>query len=128
MKFWIFLLLPLGLFAELGYVEPWGKDAKLQVPSSQPKKAYSLSPMGKMAEAVILFHHRVITQIDGPRSHYRPTSSSYMLEAIRTHGFFKGYILGCDRLLRENEDAWHYRTKLINGKLYKWDPPPKVFE
>lgn len=126
MKWALFLLFPLSLFAELGYVEPWGKDAQLCVPKVEVKKEpVRLSPMGKVAEAIILFHHKVITQIDGPRSHFRPSSSGYMLEAIRTHGFVKGYIMGCDRLLRENGDPWHYRTKLVDGKLYKWDPPPK---
>jgi hypothetical protein len=47
-----------------------------------------------------------------------------MLLAIRKHGFFKGYIMGCDRLLRENSDPWVYRTTLINNKIWKTDPPP----
>lgn len=124
---WIFcILLPVHLFSELGYVEPWGKDAGLTVPTTaQQTPPIHLSPLGKVAEALILFHHKVITHIDGPRSHYRPSSSTYMLEAIRANGFLKGYVMGCDRLLRENGDAWVYRKKVFDGKLYKWDPPPK---
>ncbi len=117
-------LLLLPFFAEIGYVEPWGKDAKI---SPRPEKTETeqkkLSPMGRVAEKTILFHHNVLTHISGPRSHFRPTSSQYMLEAIRKYGFFKGYVMGCDRLLRENADPWVYRTKLINDKLCKWDPP-----
>lgn len=126
-KFSFFFLLGLsfGVFAEVGYVQPWGKDAELSREVSKGVKAsLPLSPMGKIAEAVILFHHRFITQIDGPRSHFRPSSSAYMLEAIQRHGFLMGYVLGCDRLLRENEDPWHYRTRLVDGKVYKWNPPP----
>ena len=128
MRFKLFLLflLPLSLFAEIGYVPPWGKDADLTIPSPSPSSAnLPLSPMGKLAEQVILFHHHVLTHISGPRSHFRPTSSQYMLEAIRKYGFVQGYLMGCDRLLRENGDAWVYRTKLIKGNLYKWDPPKK---
>lgn len=118
------LLLPLSLYAEVGYIEPWGKDAHLKVEypeaATPPKK---LSPLSLFAEQMILFHHNVLTHIDGARSHFRPSSSTYMLEAIRSYGFFKGYIMGCDRLLRENSDPWLYRTKLIDNALFKWDSP-----
>jgi putative component of membrane protein insertase Oxa1/YidC/SpoIIIJ protein YidD len=72
---------------------------------------------------LISFHQRVITQIDGPRSHFRPSSSQYTLDAIEKYGLFKGFIRGCDRLLRENEEAWIYPERLNeHGELYKWDP------
>ncbi len=120
------LLLPLTLFAEIGYVEPWGKDADLSYHTPASKKTPSkLSPMGLLAEQAILFHQNVLTHTTGARSHFRPTSSQYMLQAIREYGFCKGYIMGCDRLLRENSDPWIYRTKEIKGMLYKWDPPKK---
>jgi len=115
-----------SLEASAGFFEPWGKDADLKHTSSESpiEKTTSMSLMARLAEQIILFHQNIITKIDGPRSHFRPTSSRYMLLAIRRHGFIKGYLLGCDRLLRENEDPWIYRKKEINGKLYKWDPPP----
>ena len=111
------------LLAEIGYVEPWGQDENLQVPSLQMTEERKLSPLGLFAEKAILLHHKSITHISGPRSHFRPTSSQYMLEAIRTFGFTKGYLMGCDRLLRENSDPWVYRSKTIHDALYKWDPP-----
>lgn len=121
------LFLPLALFAEVGYVEPWGPGAELVTQTyTAPSAPARLSPFGKMAETAILFHQNVLTHISGPRSSYRPTSSQYMLEAIRSYGFWKGYVLGCDRLLRENGDPWVYRSKLINGKLYKWDSPADI--
>lgn len=108
----------------MGYVEPWGKDAGLNIQSFKPPiPRKKLSPMALIAEQVILFHHHVVTHIDDARSHYRPSSSTYMLEAIRQYGFIKGYIMGCDRLLRENGDPWLYRTKVVDDKLFKWDPP-----
>src|SRR3989344_7591364 len=88
-----------------GFHEPWGKDADLRYEhvSTPPVQ---LSPPGYLAQQLIFFHQRVISPVDGPRSHFRPSSSTYMLQAIRKHGFFKGYIMGCDRLLRENSDPW----------------------
>ena len=53
---------------------------------------------------VIDFHQKVISPVDGPRSHFRPSSSQYMRQAMHNYGFFKGYIMGCDRLLRENSE------------------------
>lgn len=75
-----------------------------------------------MAEKVILFHQNIISPADGPRSSFRPTSARYMLLAMRRHGFLKGYVMGCDRLLRENKDDWVYRTRTIDGITYKFDP------
>jgi len=109
--------------ASTGYIEPWGKDADLKIPTPATSSA-PLSPLAWAAEKLIRFHQTVISPVDGPRSHFRPCSSSYMLRAIRRHGFFEGFILGCDRLLRENEDAWVYRTIEVDGKWIKWDPPP----
>lgn len=121
----LFLLLPLFCFAEVGYVEPWGKDAALvkKSPKEEAPLKSSLSPLGYLATKAILFHQTVITQIDGPRSHFRPSSSQYMKLAIQKYGFLKGYIMGCDRLLRENEDPWVYRLTLEGDRLFKWDPP-----
>jgi uncharacterized protein len=113
----------ISLFALSGYVEPWGRDADLGK-KQEIITPVKLSPMGWIAEKVILFHQNVLTKVDGPRSHFRPTSSRYMLLAIRRHGFMKGFVMGCDRLLRENEEEWVYREVLIDGNFYKWDPVP----
>lgn len=112
-----------ALFGEVGYVEPWGKDSKLIVkkslsPSAPPMKTLA----GKAVEQLILFHQNVLSPVDGPRSHFRPTSSRYMLLAIKRHGLIKGFMMGSDRLLRENSEEWVYRRKMINGTFYKWDP------
>lgn len=112
-------------FATPGYFEPWGKDASL-IPSKDdfpiPKK--STNPLAKTAESIIRFHQKHMSPIDGPRSNFRPTSSQYMLLSIRRYGF-KGYLMGLDRLMRENKDPWIYRWRVIQGKEYKWDPTIK---
>lgn len=118
----LLLLLPLSLFAMPGYHEPWGKDADL-LPSKETHAPRDPSTMVKLARQAILFHQNVLTKVDGPRSHFRPSSSQYMLLSMYKHGFLKGFFFGCDRLLRENDDAWVYRKIEIDGKLFKYDPP-----
>jgi uncharacterized protein len=40
---------------------------------------------------------------------------------VHRYGFLKGYIMGCDRLLRENDEEWIYRTIEVDGKTCKYD-------
>lgn len=117
------LLLPICLQARPGFFEPWGKDADLQIPSSAPQEVPSSSFAVQAAEKIIRFHQNVISPVDGPRSHFVPSSSQYMLLSMRKHGFVKGFLMGCDRLMRENTDEWVYRKIERDGKLYKYDPP-----
>lgn len=65
---------------------------------------------------LIALHQNYLTKIDGPRSHFYPCSSSYMKQAIQKHGFFYGSLKGLDRLIRENNDPWIYKTKVIEEK------------
>lgn len=122
----IFSLVASSLFGEVGYVEPWGKDTEL-IPkkSSIPDTPQMHGIFGKVAEQIILFHQNVISPTSGPRSHFRPTSSRYMLLSMKRHGFIKGFVMGCDRLLRENKEEWVYRTITIDDTTYKWDPTYK---
>lgn len=104
--------------------DPWGKDADL--PNIKPKCLQAASKRqiyNPIAETLIRFHQNVISPADGPRSHFLPSSSQYTLDAIRKYGFFKGVIMGCDRLMRENSDPWVYpKVKNEAGKTLKWDP------
>ncbi|MCH9631224.1 MAG: putative membrane protein insertion efficiency factor [Chlamydiia bacterium] len=112
--------------ARAGFFHPWGKDGALSHPKRRKASKIDLpknrSPLVYGMEKVVDFHQNVISPVDGPRSHFRPTSSRYMLLAMKRHGFIKGYLMGCDRLLRENTDPWVYRKREISGKVYKWDP------
>lgn len=115
----LFFTLPLYLISS-GFQDPWGKDASLKI---QPKKEeYNPSILVQMANAVIKFHQEVISPVDGPRSHFRPSSSQYMKLAMKRYGFIKGYIMGCDRLLRENDEEWVYRKVEFDGRVLKYDP------
>ncbi len=117
-------LLPLFLHAYPGYFEPWGKDADLQHPSQweSTSPATPDSFAVRVAEKVIRFHQNVISPVDGPRSHFKPSSSQYMLLSMKKHGFLEGFLMGCDRLMRENGDEWVYRKIEAEGKLFKYDP------
>lgn len=121
----IFLSLMFLLYSPLE-ADPWGKDADLVQPS--PICQINSSPpslLSRWGIRAIRFHQEVISPADGPRSHYIPSSSQYTLEAMRKYGFFKGFTMGCDRLMRENDEEWVYRKTCDGaGHKMKWDPVP----
>lgn len=109
--------------------EPWGKDSDLTFKKNKrfivEESSCKTFLLGSVAESVIKFHQTHITSCDGPRSNFRPSSSQYMLDSMRKYGFFIGFSMGCDRLMRENDDPWVYRSTLNEqGKIMKWDPVP----
>lgn len=114
------------LLSSLCYGEaPWGKDADMvpKVKICRPIKKCRTPVFGPIAETLIGFHKSTISPADGPRSHHKPNSSQYMLDAIRKYGFFHGVPMGCDRLMRENEDPWIYPTCVdAKGDSFKFDP------
>lgn len=134
-KFFFYLSMLLfsheALFAiRAGYFEPWGKDEALHIEKHR-SSLYDTPPVKNPLiygmDLLVTFHQNIISPVDGPRSSFRPTSSRYMLLAMKRHGFIKGYIMGCDRLMRENSDPWLYRKKEINGVVYKWDPTYRTY-
>lgn len=103
--------------------EPWGFDEDLCKPNVQillakPKK--SVTKRGCLA--CIHFFQYYISPIDGPRSSFYPTSSQYAADAIEKYGMLKGIALGCDRLMRENEEMWVYGLVEKHGYIRKYDP------
>jgi len=113
----------LSLFPFLAFCEPWGKDADLCTLPKKETVRCTTTVFGPFAETMICFHQRVISPADGPRSHFYPSSSQYMLDAMRKYGFFKGFLLGCDRLMRENSDPWVYTyIQLDENVSLKHDP------
>lgn len=116
-------LIPLFLHALPGFSPPWGKDEDLHFPQQpSPPPLVASSPAARTTYALIAFHQKTLSPVDGPRSHFYPCSSYYMKFAIQKYGFFTGFCMGCDRLLRENEDPWVYKTIEVGGKLLKYDP------
>lgn len=121
-KFILPLIFCTSAYALPGYHEPWGKDSDLRLPQP-PSPPPPRTPLSWTVEKIVRFHQTIISPVDGPRSHFRPSSSQYMLQAVQKHGL-EGIFMGFDRLLRENSDEWVYRTTLYEGDLYKYDPPP----
>lgn len=117
----LFLVLSAALSAN-----PWGKDADLAFYSPRQEIPICQTPiLGSFAETMIDFHQTVISPADGPRSHFKPSSSQYTLNAMRKYGFFQGFVMGCDRLMRENKEEWIYPTVVDEyGTLIKLDPVP----
>ena len=114
-------LFSLPLFA-VPFMEPWGKDSGLAQREHYPPPNKRADPVGRVADALLGFYQNHLSPTNGPRSHFRPSSSQYMRLAIRRYGFLQGYIMGCDRLLRENKDPWVYRTIVYGDAEYKYDP------
>lgn len=116
-----------GLFASPWALQadPWGKDADIARCRPAPRSCTESQsgPGVAFSELFIRFHQEVISPADGPRSHFIPSSSQYTLDAVRRYGFFKGWMMGCDRLMRENDDPWIYK-KCLNpaGQVIKYDP------
>ena len=120
----IFLLTFIGLLGPLE-ADPWGTDADLARPRVCQTSEPSPSLMSRIGMKAIRFHQEVISPADGPRSHFIPSSSQYTLESMRKYGFLQGFTMGCDRLMRENDDPWVYRkTRDSAGREMKWDPVP----
>lgn len=118
---------PLFLFCKDSFIEPWGEDTTL-LKTKPPPPIQNITTGKKIANAMIHFYQDNISPANGPKSNFRPTSSRYTELAIYRYGFIKGFIMGCDRLMRENTDPWVYRTIDINGKTIKYDPPDKIKE
>lgn len=121
----LLFLLFLLLLSTQAMSDPWGKDADLAYRPKTPAAAAPIpTPLfGKFGEVAINFHQTVVSDCDGPRSHFIPSSSQYTLDAMRKYGFFCGYQMGCDRLMRENSEEWVYpKTKNSAGQIMKWDP------
>lgn len=120
-----FFLVIFSFYFLLLSADPWGKDAEL-VYSNPP--ACDSSPPSFIAQLGIIairFHQDVISPADGPRSHFIPSSSQYTLDAMHRYGFITGFTMGCDRLMRENDEQWVYRKTVDGaGQSMKWDPVP----
>lgn len=120
---WKKLLFTLLFLPVAAVCKPWGKDADLGTLPPKEAARCKTQIFGPFAETMIGFHQKVISPADGPRSHFYPSSSQYTLDAMRKYGFFKGFLLGCDRLMRENPDPWVYTyIQLDEHVSLKHDP------
>lgn len=69
------------------------------------------------------FFQDVISPVDGPRCHAYPTCSTYARQSIAQHGAFMGWIMTCDRLMRDGRDDLRLLPKVrIGDHDYANDP------
>jgi len=76
------------------------------------------------------FYKKYISPIDGDRCMMYPSCSTYSKEAIGRFGFFRGFVMTCDRLTRCGNDLHKYPQFIYNGRVYIVDPveSEKIFE
>ncbi|PMB85024.1 membrane protein insertion efficiency factor YidD [Dolosicoccus paucivorans] len=56
--------------------------------------------MKRLLIGVVRLYQILISPLLGPSCRYRPTCSSYMIDAINRHGALKGLVMGIARILR----------------------------
>jgi putative membrane protein insertion efficiency factor len=56
--------------------------------------------MGTILIAIIKLYKMVLSPLLGDCCRFEPTCSEYAIQAIRTHGWLKGLLLGTGRILR----------------------------
>ena len=113
----LFSILTFCVWAE----DPFGTDVSMIQLKKRPRVSDGFHP----GFAFIRFHQQYSTHIDCPRSHFIPSSSEYMRQAMSLYGSGLGFLYGCDRLLRENSDDWLYAKISTPVGLVKSDPVPR---
>jgi len=68
------------------------------------------------------FYKQYISPVDGDRCLMYPSCSAYSKEAFIKYGFFKGFIVTCDRLTRCGNDLHLYSQYDREGMVYAIDP------
>jgi putative component of membrane protein insertase Oxa1/YidC/SpoIIIJ protein YidD len=67
----------------------------------------------------ITFYQRFISPADGNRCQMTPSCSAYSKESFNAHGFFLGWIMTCDRLMRCGRDETRLSPEILTpgGRL-----------
>ena len=73
--------------------------------------------MKKLLILLVRFYQYVISPILPASCRYTPTCSVYMIEALQTHGVFKGLYLGIKRILSCNPWGGHGHDPVPPKKL-----------
>ncbi len=61
------------------------------------------------------FYKTVVSATDGERCCMSPSCSTYAAQAFKKHGFFMGWILSCDRLIRCGRDETRLSPHIRSG-------------
>jgi len=89
-------------------------------PGGTPQDNDASSPL---VDVPIRFFQEIISPVDGPRCHSYPTCSAYARQSMAAHGAFMGWIMTCDRLMRDGRDDNHLLPRIrIGNHDYADDP------
>jgi putative membrane protein insertion efficiency factor len=110
------LLLLLVICVSMAIAVPaWALDPDISENESNQEKSFFLFP--------ISFYQKIISPAIGNRCRMRPSCSNYSKEAFQDHGFFLGWIMTCDRLMRCGRDEIDLSAKVWTpGGLLTLDP------
>jgi uncharacterized protein len=89
---YLYLMVILGLFAGTAFAE-----------TAHPVTAKQPDGVPAAAMPIRLFQ-KYLSRVDGDRCAMTPSCSHYAQLAIRRHGALMGWIMTCDRLLRDGHD------------------------
>lgn len=67
------------------------------------------------SESFFHFYQNVISPVDGDRCQMVPSCSAYTAEVVDKHGWFMGWIMGCDRLIRCGGDETRFAEITVRG-------------
>lgn len=67
---------------------------------------------------------KFISAADGDRCAMTPSCSAYAAESIRSYGFFEGYLMACDRLIRCGRDELNHSPIIKTGDDHLCLDPP----
>ncbi|WP_124058352.1 membrane protein insertion efficiency factor YidD [Vaginisenegalia massiliensis] len=56
--------------------------------------------MGRLLILLVRGYQKFISPLFPPSCRYSPTCSAYMIQAVEDFGFFRGFLMGCARILR----------------------------
>jgi len=77
---------------------------------------------GYEAPSAIKFYQKYISGIDGDRCSMYPSCSHYSGQAIKKHGWLKGWIMTCDRLMRCGRDEAKISPPImVKGQRHTYD-------
>ena len=91
-------------------------------PESKTRTEKQKSGFNLGAAFVSIFKNH-ISAVDGDRCPSLPTCSSYSVQAFKKHGFFIGWMMTFDRLLRCGRDELRLSPGVMeNGEIKCYDP------
>lgn len=84
--------------------------------------------MRQILVAMVRFYQEAISPLFPPSCRYYPTCSNYMIAAIKKHGAFWGFLMGCARILRCNPFVRGGVDPVPNNFTLRRNPHPEKYE